>query len=544
MKERIFVIVKCLIILLIVMALFNIIRVVTVKLNVNGTSKLVIFGDNIDKSYTPYIEDGKIYITYETLKDFIDENIYYDASTQKIIITNEDYVYKFKIGERTATKNMQEYNITYPLKVIDETVYIDSDLIKDIYNIKIQYEEETDTISIDKRTNKDLHLNYNDVKLYSNIRTDSQILETLNKENTVVVYTESLKHSRWYKVKTDSGKIGYIEKGAITVDDKKNIDESPDSPMQNEEKKIMFWQYGSNLDTLGEKIDGVNVAMPTWFKLSDGMGAVEINYNKEYYNKAKSNGYELYPIITNNFDSSEVDSKELTSAVFNNEEARETLIRNIVDIVKDYNLDGINIDFESMKSEDKYLFTQFLRELYPILKSMGKKLSVDVYFTDYIDRSGVGKACDYVMLMGYDQRGAWSKSEGSISEISWVEKNVKSLIEDSNIDSRKIILGVPFYTRLWKIDSDNNLTSETYSIKQCQQFLETYNLSTTYDEQSGQNYVSVVDKGITYKLWLEDQTSIGARADIVNNYNLAGITAWQKGLETEEIWNVIKDKIK
>ena len=34
------------------------------------------------------------------------------------------------------------------------------------------------------------------------------------------------------------------------------------------------------------------------------------------------------------------------------------------------------------------------------------------------------------------------------------------------------------------------------------------------------------------------------RADIVNNYNLAGITAWQKGFETEDIWKLLYEKLK
>ena len=60
-----------------------------------------------------------------------------------------------------------------------------------------------------------------------------------------------------------------------------------------------------------------------------------------------------------------------------------------------------------MREADKYMYTQFLRELHPVMKENGKTLTADIYFTSYIDRMGVGHACDYVMLMGYDQRGNW-----------------------------------------------------------------------------------------------------------------------------------------
>lgn len=547
MKNRIISIIKCFILLGIVAALFITAKSSEVIQGVTNAeySKLVIFGDNIDKKYNPVVEDGKIYISTETIGTFIDENIFYDSKTQKIIITNEEAVYKFKIGDNRPTKNMEEYTTETTAKIINQKPYIEMSLIKDVYHLKSEYDVQTNTISIDKKDFSDIPLNFNDVKLYSNINTNSQIIETLNKTNTVIVYVDSLKHNRWYKVKSDNGKVGYIEKSAITVPDVSPVIEQTDEETaNNNEKLIMFWQYGSNTDTLGDKIDGVNVVMPTWFSILDSQGSVEMKYDRDYYKKAKENGYQIWPIITNGLDNLEIDKKAVTSAIMNDEGARENLIRNIVGLIEEYKLDGINIDFEGMKEEDKYMYTQFLRELYPMVKAKGAKLSVDIYFTNYIDRQGVGKACDYVMLMGYDQRGTWSKEAGSIAEVSWVENNVKSLIEDSKIPSSKIILGVPFYTRLWTIESDGEISTNVYSMQNSKDFVSKYKLTPALDETAGQNYVEMTSGNTTYKLWIEDATSIAKRADTVIKYNLAGITAWQKGFETEDIWQVLKEKLK
>ena len=543
MRDRIFVIIKCLCLLLVAMVLFNLIKESEKKeTSVNSVSRLVVYGDNVDKKYLPLVEDNNIYISYETIEDFIDENIFRDDSSTKIIMASEDILYKF--SHNSVTKNLQPVSSDKLVIFTEDNAYINSNILKEIYGIKCEYEADTETVAIDRKSDGDIHPNYNEVRLYKNIRTDSDVLDVLNTDNTVVVYTESLNHNRWYKVKSDSGKIGYVEKGAITIKTPEEIEEEKAKNAQQVDKKIMFWQYGSKLDTLGEKIEGVDVAMPTWFKVSSSDGSIEINFDKNYYNKAKANGYELYPIITNNYDSSEIDSKELSSKLLRSEASRENLIRNIVNVVTDYDLEGINIDFESIREEDKDYYTQFLRELHPIMKEKGKILTVDAFFTGYINRSAVGQVVDYFILMGYDQRGTWSKTAGSISEISWVENNVKSLIEDSKIDPQKIILGVPFYTMLWKIDSNDNLSTEALSIEQCKDILSKYNLSTTYDEQSGQNYVSYTDRGATYKLWVEDEDSIAARAELVNKYNLAGISAWQKALAPDYIWDVIKNVIK
>ena len=540
MKERIIGVLTCFVLFIVIVTLFNMVQYNTI-LNSNSNSKLVIFGDNIDEKYVPILEDDNIYISFDTLSNFIDEDIYFDEETQKVIITNKDYVYKFDLKNNQVTRNFEEYDIGTCAKYINDEVYINISLLKDIYNIKTEYNEELNTISIDRKDLNDINLNYNGVKLYSDIDTSSKVLETLNKDNTVFVYEDSLNHNRWYKVKSDSGKIGYVDKSSVTL-----LDDTLDNNQeeQENEKLIMFWQYGSSLETLGDKIEGVNVVMPTWYSISDANGNVEDEYSKDYYERAKSYGYQIWPIITNGFDKEDFDKKEATSQIMNDEQKRETLIKNIVKVIKDNKLDGINIDFEGMKEEDKYMYTQFLRELYPMVREIGAKLSVDIYFTNYIDRQGVGKACDYVMLMGYDQRGNWSDEAGSISEIDWVEENVNSLIEDSNIPSSKIILGVPFYTRLWEIDASGDISTTVCSMQGSQEFIQEHGLEVQVDEQSGQHYVELREDDKTYKLWIEDAYSIAKRADTVLNYNLAGITAWQKGFETSDIWQVLYEKLK
>ena len=546
MKDRIVSIIKCMIMFLAVMVLFISAR--NMK-NIDTTTKnanLIIYGDTIANGYNPLVEGDKVYLSFDTVEKFIDETLFYDSSNEKIILTTENGLYKFGCQNNIASKNLKEYDAKASWKKINDTPYIDMNLIKEIYNIKCEYDKETNTISVDKLNTSDIPLNYNEVRLYNSLSTKSEVLDVLNTNNTVTVYTDSLKHNRWYKVKSDDGKIGYIEKAAVTVKDDSSDDKDKDEQANSEdtEKLIMFWQYGSSLKTLGDKIEGVNVVMPTWYAISDDQGSVEINYNEDYYNKAKANGYQIWPIITNGIDNKDLDRKQVTSEIMNDEQKRENLIRNIVDIIKNNKLDGINIDFEGMLEEDKYMYTQFLRELYPMVKETGAKLSVDIYFTSYIDRQGVGKACDYVMLMGYDQRGNWSKEAGSISEINWVDKNIASLIQDSNIPSSKIILGVPFYTRLWIESASGDLSTKVYTMNDTQNFLSKYNLTPTMDNVSGQNYIAMKDGDDLWRLWIEDADSISKRADIVTKYNLAGITAWQKGYETDDIWSLLNEKLK
>lgn len=507
----------------------------------NEIENLVIFGDNIDTSYTPFIEGDVAYLSVDTISKTIDSYIFYDKVATKVIVTTHDEVIKLKIDENKISKNLEITDINSPARLVDDMAYVPISLLTQTYDITITYNEETSTLTIDKKDERDLNILYNQVNVYKDLSTSSTVLATLYKNSTVKVYDESLNHSRWYKIRTESGIVGYVSKNAIKIN---QIEEEQIEENESLSKKVMFWQYGSNTETLGSKIEGVTTVSPTWYELKNSKGDIKSSFSKAYYDKAKQNGYEIWPIVTNGIDNADYSSKD-TSDLMNSEEAREKFIKNLLKIAQDNKLDGINIDFEAMKTDDKGLYTQFIRELCPIFRKYNIKVSVDMYFVAYMERSKIGEAADYVILMGYDQRGNWSQEAGSISEISWVENNIKSLINDSNIDPSKIILGVPFYTRLWIENTANDtLTTKVYSIKNCIDFLKTNSIEAIYDEESGQNYAQTQKGNVIYKLWIEDETSMKNRVDIVNKYNLAGISGWQKGLETNDIWKVITENIK
>lgn len=522
-------------------------------LNINyssfGTKRvmasLVVFGDNTSTDRDPFIENNEIYMPVDVISKTIDENIYYDKIASKVIITTYSDVVKFKIGEKKISKNLEYSDIANEAKIVNGEPFIPISYVKDIYNITAEYNKDTNTVTVDKKDVGTATLKYNKVIVYSNISTDSSVLATLNKGATVIPYTDSLKHVRWLKIKTQDGIVGYVNKTSVDVVENNKNNQNNNTSNTSNAKINMFWQYGNDLNVLGKsKIEGVNVVSPTWFELKNSNGEISSKYNQDYYNQAKNLGYKIWPVITNGIDSVSY-SPDDTSAMLNSEYNRELFIKNILETVEKYKLDGINIDFESMKTEDRGIYTEFIREFAPLLRQKGKTLTVDMYFVAYVDRAGVGKASDFVILMGYDQRGNWSSESGSISEISWVESNISSLINDSKISPEKIILGIPFYTRLWteKVGSTKP-TSVIYSVKDCQAYLNDKRLTPVWDEDAGQNYVELKTGDLTYKLWIEDTASVKKRIETVNKYNLAGVSAWKKGLETSDIWKTINDNLK
>lgn len=66
----------------------------------------------------------------------------------------------------------------------------------------------------------------------------------------------------------------------------------------------------------------------------------------------------------------------------------------------------------------------------------------------------------------------------------------------------------------------------------------------SHDEETQQNYAQWESDGATYKIWLEDSSSIEAKLKLMEKYQLGGVAAWKLGFEKPEIWSVIEKYIK
>jgi len=68
-------------------------------------------------------------------------------------------------------------------------------------------------------------------------------------------------------------------------------------------------------------------------------------------------------------------------------------------------------------------------------------------------------------------------------------------------------------------------------------------LKPVYDEKTGQNYVEYESAEGRHRIWIEDETSIKARAELARKYRLAGVATWQRGFQKPEIWQVLHDTL-
>ena len=519
-----------------------------INTDIANRTNLVINNSNVTASLKKdvIIENGFIYVAMEDAQNFFDSYIYYDEKYNQIITTSNNQVASIVIGENVMTNNGTDVEISGTVIKKDETIYIPLSSLKNVYNMDILYIEATNTVVADSKDRKMViatSKKKNDVKAYPT--TFSRTVEALEeKENVVVVNTTN----GWTKIRTDTGKIGYVKEKTLvneftqreTIEEKKQITN----------KISMVWDYYSEYysapDRTGENIEGINVVSPTFFTLVDeGKGEIYDNAQeagKQYVAWAHSKGYKVWPSISNN------SYIETTAEIMRDYNLRQDLIEGIISMVIEYDLDGINIDFEYMHDEDKDLFSRFIIELKPRLNEIGAVLSVDVTAPDggeewslCYDRNVLGDVADYLVFMAYDQNGVSSTKAGTNAGYDWVKANLEKFINREKVAPEKIILGIPFYTRLWE---ENNGTLEMYTvdIKDVEKVIPE-GASKTWDNNLKQYYVEFVEDGVTNKIWIEDEESIKAKLQLISEYNLAGAAYWTKDREPESIWEVVAETL-
>ncbi len=516
-----------------------------------GKLNVVVGGEVIDNGGEPVIVDGRILLPLPLVRQYIDPNINWDKKAHKLTITTKDRVIRMKTGSLEAYVNNKPVNLNIPAKEEKGGVLVPIEFLSEFYGIEIALNKDNTVVIIDFKNNKGQTAE--PVKSGAVVRTGRStafpIVKRLEGEeggdSVLLVFKD---YDKWYKVRTAEGAVGYIEKRFVAVKPASAVepvqDENGVAVWKPQNGKInMAWDYAYNMKSnLSTRtiIKGLDVISPTWFQVVGIDGEIENHADGKYVEWAHKNGYKVWALFSNNFSESENTGKFL-----NNTDSRENAIKQLLAFAALYKLDGINLDFESMKDRDKDSLTQFVRELSPLLREQGLVVSVDVNLLPCYDRKALGKSADYVALMAYDQHWSGGGVAGSVAQLSWTDGAVQSFLRD--VPAEKLILGMPFYTRLWKETPDSGkikLTSQALSMKGIRKLLEESKAQKTWDEESGQFYSEYTKDGATYKVWLEDANSLNLRTSLVHKYELAGAAAWRLDFEVPEVWNVISRNLK
>ena len=465
-----------------------------------------IFIDNtpiVDLKMPPVIIDGRTLVPLREVFEKMGAEVIWNDQEKSATIKKDKNQVVFNINSNEAIKNSLDIiKLDVAAKIINNYTMVPLRAISDSIGYSVEWDNKTRTIYIKSPL----------------ISEDSSI----NNETTLVT-TDVITESTTQNVTTEQTIASYVNQKKDGI-------------------KIVWDQVSKSNNDKKEKrthINGLDVISPTWFAIKNSNGDIEDKGSVDYVKWAKEQGYEVWALVSNSFD------KIITHDTLSNPEKRTKIINKLVEYAKKYDLDGINIDFESIAKEDGDYYLQFIKEATPVFKQNNLVVSVDMYvptpWSKHYHMEEVAKIVDYVIIMAYDEHYSTSSESGSVASLPWVEKY---MIEATKLVPKdKLIMGIPFYTRVWtetkNPDNTVSVVSKSLKMDEAKKLLEDNKAVTFYDKATKQNYGEYFSEGTTKKIWLEDETSIKARMELSRKLDVKGIAGWKRGHENNKTWDII-----
>lgn len=528
--------------------------------NILSDDEIAIVLNREKFEYKAKIINNEIYLDYKFVHDYINPRFYWDENENILLYATSNGLISASADANSYLTNKSTTDYKCPVvKATSDSALIEIDFVLQYSDFTYELFEKPNRLVMNNKWGK---IETASVKKDTQLRVKggikSDILKDLEKGSSINVIEVG---DNWTKVMSPDGVIGYI-KSKYVVDNKtvklKNPDYVEDKlpHIEKDFKICMAWHQvttssaNSNIANVISSTKGVNVISPTWFYLNDNKGNIVDLASSNYVNYCHQQGIEVWALVSN-LENPDVDS----TYVLTHTSTRQYLVNQIIAAAIKYELDGINLDFEALDGNavgDAYI--QFVRELAIKCSNNGIVLSVDNYvptsYTAFYNRKEQANFADYVVIMGYDEHYKGSDA-GSVSSLKWVDQGVRDTLE--RVPEKQVILGMPFYTRLWSLvaneaDTESateedaityETTSTVYGMTSAANLLKEKGIQPEWIAEDGQNYATWNEGNVTYKIWLENASSTEERLKLVSQYSLAGASFWKLGFESSDVWDTV-----
>ena len=214
---------------------------------------------------------------------------------------------------------------------------------------------------------------------------------------------------------------------------------------------------------------------------------------------------------------------------------RSDLVSRLAALVREHSLDGLQIDFESLRLEDRGHFIEWLGQLRAALPK-GTIFSIALPARDRtrekdaFDYRHLTDVADRFLIMVYDQH--WKGGPpGTISGNEWHGRVVQYAL--SHFPSEKLVVGLPFYGRIWQLDHGARATRYTdlETLSQAPDF------ELKLDPEKGHRMQ--FRREIRFEGWFEDATSAHTKMSSAQQLGALNVGFWRLGQEDERVWQLL-----
>lgn len=516
----------------------------TIQIAEAGEDEAAIVMDNEILNDRGIVRDGEAYLKYSFVKREIDPRFYYDSVNDWVLVTNALQTVSAVIGESDYTLDGESASFDHAVALWKgESLYLSQEFVDRFSSARTAYFEDPSRIVVETKTGtvKKAEISQN-TQIRENGGSKSSIVTDIPEGTEVTILDEI---EGWTKIIDSRGFPGYVTSGSVVNIHEETLEndyEEPDYTHIDVGEPInMVWHgvfyYGQDMEItyLGAGMTGVNVVSPRWYNMSVTDTYVELLSSPDYMAYAHDQGWKVWGMVTD-----DLVETEFVMDVLMDTNKRQTFIQTVIADATLEGLDGLNVDFEKITDDFGDDFIEFIRELSIECRKAGIVLSVDNY-TPYnynacfhIDQQS--QCCDYVLVMAYDHY-VGTDEIGPNSSVDFLQEVMDVTVPQ--VDATRLIIGLPFYSRYWMPGEDGEMAGTVYSMGDAKTLLEAYGAEKKWNAEYGM-YESKFDMdGTEVRAWLEDADSIKAKLDFLKNYSIAGVSWWNLGQQTDDVWEVI-----
>lgn len=308
---------------------------------------------------------------------------------------------------------------------------------------------------------------------------------------------------------------------------------------------VPYWDQPNAFATVQQNPEVFDQVSPVWYSLDTAAGVVPADdqyarIDKEMVTALQSKGKKVIPTVTSLRNGDWQPS--LVRSMLADSKVMDGHVSAIKDLVMQSGYDGIDIDYEDLKAEDRDRYSEFIHKLSSALHGEGKLLTSSVYAKDTEpgpnphnvaqNYFAIGSACDQVRVMTFDYHYTDSPA-GPVSPLDWVERVISWAV--TQVPARKVMLGVVLLGYDWA-DGERGVG---VSYQQATAIAQR-NQATVAHTAPGDspNFAYTDASGKKHHVWFEDAISTAPKLALVDRYGLGGAIFWRLGGEDPKTWSL------
>lgn len=342
-----------------------------------------------------------------------------------------------------------------------------------------------------------------------------------------------------------------IKLGEHTGEFKRTIAVAPIEYTQLPSKPVFAYFYqgqGSLNEVESNTIDVINLAFADIDLSTASVSVLGLNYATVLAERTKG----IRVLFS-------IQSKEGFKKFTASSTGRTKLVEQIIQTVKKYHFDGVDIDWEYPEtSTEVQNYTSFMQLLYEEMKkaNMNYLVTTAVYggngHTHY-NVQETHKYVDYMHLMTYDLNDPNTTTHlTSLSGKTSVKSTVESYV-NAGVPISKLVIGAAFYGKIYQISSSSTsylgvkpistpttITYKEIKSKYLSKLDTNSNIQRVWDSSANAPYLCVTEtNGNKFFITYDDAESVKLKAEYVMSSQLAGIMFWALGEEDRKTSDLV-----